>query len=587
MPLLALPNDILLLIAEQIPSQADISSFTKLNRRLYCTTSDLLHRNNIKSFNSSALVWAVKNNRIDVAERMLDLGADVDIREDDKSITFLAASEGHADLVQLLLGRGARYRYREGCTLTPLCVAASAGHTDVVRILLNQDEITTGDRVEQEPRRLERGTHERPNFWQCQTSLVEQLFETSGAGINHAGIEYTIPLFLAIGSAYDSTAEILIKSKNIDLDYKDIYGRTPLMWAISHNRLSIVTALLEAGADGNIPGPSGQTPLFEAAAAKKEAIVKLLLAHKSVDVNKPSIGSPNQEPQTPFSAAQASSSKEILLAFLLRPDIDPIHLCHQEEKLFQKGADTLTTEILTTLLSKKRISPNIQDPTGRTPLSHAAQQGSREKIRWLLSHGADPTLADNKARPPHFYAAAADAIPEFLALMATGRFSLDTRDKMGQTPLFQAVRSGAFGMARYLLLKGADPNVVDENGDTPLLCATSIRYLKGLSRIQEGLVAKVVKALIEYGADANVRDKQGKSPLVWALERGDQEVVGLVWKGLSRSVDEERKVHFDAGGCLVVQEGESEPAEAGPAGESLPQRGARLCRPVESLSIES
>lgn len=75
--LLSLPDELLLAIAEFIPSQRDLARFLRVNRRLHVTLRDLLLQRNIKHSNSSVLMWAVRNNHVEVVFRMVRLKADL------------------------------------------------------------------------------------------------------------------------------------------------------------------------------------------------------------------------------------------------------------------------------------------------------------------------------------------------------------------------------------------------------------------------------------------------------------------------------------------------------------------------------
>jgi ankyrin repeat protein len=58
-----------------------------------------------------------------------------------------------------------------------------------------------------------------------------------------------------------------------------------------------------------------------------------------------------------------------------------------------------------------------------------------------------------------------------LRLLLATRMVLDGRDPRGQTALLQAVRHGEMAAAETLLVAGADPNVPDNEGMTPLAAA--------------------------------------------------------------------------------------------------------------------
>jgi hypothetical protein len=54
---------------------------------------------------------------------------------------------------------------------------------------------------------------------------------------------------------------------------------------------------------------------------------------------------------------------------------------------------------------------------------------------------------------------------------------------------------------RFLLEHGADPNVQDKDGGTPLHFAV------------EGCHVDVARLLLDYGADPTIRDNKGRTPL--------------------------------------------------------------------------
>jgi len=91
------------------------------------------------AFIQEPMVDAARNGDLATVSRLLDRGADVDGESDDQGGTALvgAAAEGHADIVLLLLRRGANPNkatsYFGRSDQTPLMVAT--GHPDIVAIL--------------------------------------------------------------------------------------------------------------------------------------------------------------------------------------------------------------------------------------------------------------------------------------------------------------------------------------------------------------------------------------------------------------------------------------------------------------------
>lgn len=75
-------------------------------------------------------------------------------------------------------------------------------------------------------------------------------------------------------------------------------------------------------------------------------------------------------------------------------------------------------------------------------------------------------------------------------------------------------------LVQLLIEKGADPNIPNYEGNTPL-----IELLKWGTCV-ENCVA-LAKLLLDAGADVNARDKQGNSALVLGLKHHNKEIFQL------------------------------------------------------------
>ncbi|EMG12248.1 ankyrin repeat protein [Leptospira interrogans serovar Grippotyphosa str. LT2186] len=77
---------------------------------------------------------------------------------------------------------------------------------------------------------------------------------------------------------------------------------------------------------------------------------------------------------------------------------------------------------------------------------------------------------------------------------------------LGETPLHKAVFNNDVSFVRFLLSKGADPNLSDDRGETPLITAVY------------GLSLESVLALLDAKADPYLETKSGISPAVLAAD---------------------------------------------------------------------
>ena len=88
--------------------------------------------------------------------------------------------------------------------------------------------------------------------------------------------------------------------------------------------------------------------------------------------------------------------------------------------------------------------------------------------------------------------------------------------KLRWSPLYRTVICGHIEATEYLLKKGADPNIKNNLGETPLHQAT------------ENSQAKLVKLLLKYKADPNSQQNDGNTPLHQSSYKGDESIVAML-----------------------------------------------------------
>ena len=89
------------------------------------------------------------------------------------------------------------------------------------------------------------------------------------------------------------------------------------------------------------------------------------------------------------------------------------------------------------------------------------------------------------------------------------------RSPNSRSPLHVAVSFGRVELVKLLLERGANANVSDAVGATPLHVVAQRRH-RGLIPIQQDL--EVMKLLMAHGADVNAKDHQGRTPLWYARD---------------------------------------------------------------------
>lgn len=108
-----------------------------------------------------------------------------------------------------------------------------------------------------------------------------------------------------------------------------------------------------------------------------------------------------------------------------------------------------------------------------------------------------------------------DAATEFLN--EPGSTIINTRDiSSGETALHVVTARRDLVWLRFLLQKGANPNLRDKQGTAPLQLAVRLGFVEG------------VEALIDQGAQVDVNDAAGETPLIAAVHRRDVPMVRLL-----------------------------------------------------------
>ncbi|HSS39791.1 MAG TPA: ankyrin repeat domain-containing protein [Polyangia bacterium] len=120
-----------------------------------------------------------------------------------------------------------------------------------------------------------------------------------------------------------------------------------------------------------------------------------------------------------------------------------------------------------TLLARG-ADPDARDEDGRTPLFSALLGGSVALLGLLLESKANVNARDTRGATA-LHVAAEEVLPEAATLLIGRGADVDLQDEEGNTPLGRAVFSarGRYDVVRLLLKTGASPDVPNKAGETP------------------------------------------------------------------------------------------------------------------------
>lgn len=403
---------------------------------------------------STPLLHAAHFGNSDGARALLDAGADPNLTNRyGVGPMHEAALRADADMLRMLVDAGASVDLALPQGETPLMLASRTGGADAVRYLIEQGaEVNV---VEQ---------------WQGQTPLMYAAAYDRGE---------VAALLIAAGADVDArTPQNQLPERLPAVRYFveiPVAGLTPVMFAARHGSLSALRVLIEAGADLDATTPEGFSPIvialdnlhFDAAGMLVDAgadpngggLFAVVEARNRVNY----VGD-----------IQVPTGAEGSLALL--------------ESMLAHGADLMDRMPQPLLDRDSRFlapPPKITD----VALIRAARSSDIEAMRVLIDGGADPSLQDE----------ARGGMSPMIAVM--------TGPELPQ--LIEAeprpTEEEAIAAIGFLMERGVDPATADNSGATVLHMAATRGF------------GDLIRQMATDGADINVADREGLTPLDYAL----------------------------------------------------------------------
>ena len=411
----------------------------------------------INEFGSTPLAEAVKLADAGMVKMLLDAGAGLEgANPDGETALMLAIKTGDLPVVDMLVKAGANVNVTEKFhNQTPLMYAAAAARNAgaLVKLLLSKDANIRPralysdwpSQITSEPRAQYRPTGgltallyaARSGCYDCVEAMIEH-----GADVNVPTPEGVTPLMTALDNDHNDVAKLLL-DRGANPHLWDWWGRTALYIVVDRKAGGSSGGLrLGAAAIGGRGAGRGRAPAAARGGVSSMDIINALLAadvdpSPELNMHRPSRGGNSGR----FIDPLLNTGCTPLLRATMASDMEVV------QALLAKGAaPNINAMGLTPFLVAAGVGTGNRGGTGLAAQASAGGAANTALMDLLLQHGADVNAQVTGTKTYSMRIARAPSANE------------------GMTALHTAVQAGRTDLVRYLLAKGANPELLDGNG---------------------------------------------------------------------------------------------------------------------------
>jgi len=354
-----------------------------------------------------------------------------------------AAVAGNAERVKDLIEQRANVDIQSRAGVTPLCAAASQGHFNIVKMLLgsgakfNVDD-SSGKKAFEIASQKANDESLNP-YVRTKYELIRKILILQKEVFTQTELNFFFVGCITQANKNDigNIARLLDLGADINAIHEQDCahdeqncGHTALMLAILSNNREIAKFLITRGADVNIKNFDKQTALMMATAQEDKELVELLI-QAGAEVN-------DQDKLKETALILAIDKGNLPIARLLmdaRADVNAATHHGATPIMFATKIKSAKNAVgITKKLIESKADIDAVDYNGVSPLIHAVSSGNYKAVTLLLDAGADT----------------------------------DTQEPNGICALFIAAKDGHTGMVQRLLKARADYLLLDGNGSNLL-----------------------------------------------------------------------------------------------------------------------
>jgi len=457
---------------------------------------------NVRDINGEyPLHTAFFNDNIDIFKYLLKNGANGDIKNNnDSSLLLLAINDNKYEFVKCLVKHNSFINEKNFSGNSLLHISINQNNSNITEYLINfatknNIPLNINEKDSNGEYLLIKAINK--NNFNIVFSLVNYGIRNN-VNLNIKDENGNTPLTISYIKGYTKIFKYLIKYLNIN--QKDGYGNSVLIYIIDKNDIDTLNDLIDTGININLKDGYNNSPFNHAIIKGNYEILKALLKNNNVELN-----SLNSEKETPLISIIKSHN----------------FTCQEKEFLVNQ-------------LLKRGININLVGNENNTALIHSIQNGYFSIIELLIKNGADVNIVNNEGNSPLIYAIRRGYLP-IVKLLIESKANVNIRNKYNYSPIDYSIITKNYKITKYLFDCGFNNFVIIntqksfegfrqiiQDGNLELLKLIMIKDFdvntknqsNGWTLLQYAIFykeTKIVQYLIDRGADKDIKNNDGKN----------------------------------------------------------------------------
>ena len=428
----------------------------------------------------------------EVLQTIIDHGVNVNATNKKGHTALMMASEfGHLDDIHVLLKAGAQPNITDVYGNTCLHFPVIQGrHIEVLEAIIDHGvDVNASNKKGQTALMI---ATEKGNI-----DALNVLKAGADPNITNADGNTCLHLSILHGCRKEVVQMIIDHGAHVNATNKN--GLTALMIASCKGNVDGVNALLKTGANHYITDADGNTCLHYSIFGKwRREVLEMIIDHGA------HVNDTGENGHTALMmACERGNIDGINLLLKAGADVN-ISCAKGNTCLYRCMIGEYKNEVLQTMISCG-AQVNTINEEGLTALMIASKRGNIDGINLLLKAGADGNISCAKGNTCLHHCMIEDCKSEVLHALSNSGAQVNAINKRGRTALMIAIEKGHIDGINVLLKAGADPNIIDVDGNTCLHCS-----------ILWDCRTEVLHTMIDNGAQVNATNKNGLTALMMA-----------------------------------------------------------------------